>query len=31
MRTAQDYEAQAIQQVEGMVSHFATCRDANKF
>jgi hypothetical protein len=28
---ALDYEAQAITQADGMVTHFATCRDANKF
>lgn len=26
-----DYEVQAIPQVDGMVNHFNTCKDANKF
>ena len=28
---AVEYEAEMTTQVNGMVSHFATCKDANKF
>ncbi len=27
----EEYEAKPLPQVEGMVSHFHTCKDANKF